>query len=106
MDIANLGQGLDPFADLESEADAAADSKKKGKKKAKEPEDEITGAGDVIHVRMQQRNGRRCITTVQGLSQELDLKKILKALKKAECCNGTVVEDDAMGPVLQLQGDQ
>lgn len=62
--------------------------------------------GDLIHIRVQQRNGRKCITTVQGLHQDLDLKKILKALKKQECCNGTVVEDEEMGAVLQLQGDQ
>ena len=30
----------------------------------------------------------------------------LKAIKKAECCNGTVVKDEDMGEVLQLQGDQ
>jgi len=104
MDIANLGGGLDPFADLDAEAEATAEKKKK--KKAVAPEDELIGSGDLIHIRVQQRNGRKCITTVQGLSAELDLKKIMKALKKDQCCNGTVVEDDDMGSVLQLQGDQ
>ena len=104
MDIANLGGGLDPFADLDAEAEATEEKKKK--KKAVAPEDELIGSGDLIHIRVQQRNGRKCITTVQGLSAELDLKKIMKALKKDQCCNGTVVEDDDMGSVLQLQGDQ
>ncbi len=35
-----------------------------------------------VHIRIQQRNGRKSITTVAGLSPELDLKKILRALKK------------------------
>lgn len=50
--------------------------------------------GDSIHIRVQQRNGRKCVTTVQGLSKKYDLKKILKELKKEFCCNGTVVEVD------------
>lgn len=36
-----------------------------------------------MHIRVQQRNGRKCITTVQGLNAELDMKKIVKAIKKA-----------------------
>merc|ERR1719506_204124 len=61
---------------------------------------------DLVHIRVQQRNGRKCITTVQGLDQQLDLKKIIKTIKKAHCCNGTMVEDEEMGQVLQFQGDQ
>ena len=51
--------------------------------------DEEAGDQSKVHIRVQQRNGRKCITTVQGLNQDLDLKKILKALKKQECCNGS-----------------
>ena len=103
MDIANLGQlGGGPGLDFD---DPAPEEKKKKKKEKKEDIDDGTG-GDLIHIRVQQRNGRKCITTVQGLDKALDLKKILKALKKDQCCNGTVVTDDDMGEVLQLQGDQ
>ena len=35
-----------------------------------------------VHIRIQQRNRRKCILTVSGLEKELDLKKILKYLKK------------------------
>lgn len=35
-----------------------------------------------------------------------DYNKVLKALKKEFCCNGTVVEDPELGKVIQLQGDQ
>lgn len=59
-----------------------------------------------IHIRVQQRTGRKSLTLVEGLAAELDLKKILKALKKQHCCNGTVVETEENGDVLQLSGDQ
>jgi hypothetical protein len=35
-----------------------------------------------IHVRIQQRNGRKCITTIQGLDADLDLGRIMKNMKK------------------------
>ncbi|CAD7702985.1 unnamed protein product [Ostreobium quekettii] len=59
-----------------------------------------------VHVRVQQRNGRKSLTTVQGLPVGYDKRKILKALKKDFCCNGHVVEDPELGQVIQLQGDQ
>jgi len=99
MDLSSLGAApIDPFADAgavpgggnDPFADAEADNQQK----------------DLVHIRVQQRNGRKCITTVQGLDQQLDLKKIIKTIKKAHCCNGTMVEDEEMGQVLQFQGDQ
>jgi len=66
------------------------------------------GAQDsgLVHIRIQQRNGRKTLTTVQGLSSEYDLKKIVRHCKKEFACNGTVVEHPEYGEVLQLQGDQ
>ena len=69
---------------------------------------------------LQQRNGRKTLTTVQGLPDKYDPKKLLKAMKKEFACNGTVVSsadsDDEeaadkpkandFGKVLQFQGDQ
>lgn len=46
------------------------------------------------------------MTTVQGLPDEYDPKKLLKHFKKEFACNGTVVEDEELGQVIQLQGDQ
>lgn len=60
----------------------------------------------LVHIRIQQRNGRKTLTTVQGLSSEYDLKKIVRACKKEFACNGTVIEHPEYGEVLQLQGDQ
>ncbi|KAK8040438.1 hypothetical protein PG991_000226 [Apiospora marii] len=93
--------------------------------------DEDTGeskqAQNYIHIRIQQRNGRKTLTTVQGLPNKFDRKKILKVIKKKfgkstfscsiswfylltwlfrAACNGTIVNDTEMGEVIQLQGDQ
>lgn len=87
-DIGKLG-GFDPLADPESSGKSAA-----------------VDSDLSVHIRVQKRNGRKCLTTVQGLPAKFDKKKILKALKKDFCCNGTVVDDPEYGTVIQLQGDQ
>ncbi|XP_017695904.1 protein translation factor SUI1 homolog 2-like isoform X1 [Phoenix dactylifera] len=69
-------------------------------------EDSGAGAKEYVHVRIQQWNGRKSLTTVQGLKKEFSYNKILKDLKKEFCCNGTVVLDPELGQVIQLQGDQ
>ena len=43
----------------------------------------------LVHIRIQQRNGRKTLTTIQGLSAEYDLKKIVRACKKV--CTYVVV---------------
>eukprot|EP01038_Epipyxis_sp_PR26KG_P004360 gene4360-6168_t len=82
MDISNFVQASDPFA-IQQGRD--------------------TGK---IHIRMQQRNGRKCITTIQGLAEDLDVNKIARALKKTFKCNGSVTQDEEMGEIIQLSGDQ
>ncbi|KAI8321393.1 eukaryotic translation initiation factor SUI1 [Martensiomyces pterosporus] len=84
MSLQNL-QAYDPFADT------GEDDKK---------------VDNYLHIRIQQRNGRKTLTTLQGLPEELDLKKMLKFFKKEFACNGTIVEDEDLGEVIQLQGDQ
>ncbi|KAL6614338.1 hypothetical protein ACP70R_036608 [Stipagrostis hirtigluma subsp. patula] len=44
-----------------------------------------------MHVHIQQPNGRKSLTTVQGLKKEYN-------------CNGMVVQDPELGQVIQLQG--
>lgn len=80
---------------------------------ARDPFAEDEGAGTrsssqdgYIHIRIQQRNGRKTLTTVQGINTEFDLKKIVKVAKKEFACNGTVVDHPEYGEVIQLQGDQ
>jgi len=69
-------------------------------------EGEDNSGKDYVHIRVQQRNGRKSLTTVQGLPDKFSKDKILKAFKKEFCCNGTVVDDLEQGKVIQLQGDQ
>ncbi|XP_020785121.1 eukaryotic translation initiation factor 1b-like [Boleophthalmus pectinirostris] len=64
------------------------------------------GTEDCIHIRIQQRNGRKTLTTVQGISEHYDKKRIMKHFKKLFACNGTVIEHPEYGEVIQLQGDQ
>ena len=56
-----------------------------------------------VHLRVQQRSGRKWWTTIAGLAPDLDIAKILKFLKKSFCTNGTI-KHEATGPVIQLQG--
>eukprot|EP00931_Biecheleriopsis_adriatica_P084789 TRINITY_DN5881_c0_g1_i1.p1 TRINITY_DN5881_c0_g1~~TRINITY_DN5881_c0_g1_i1.p1 ORF type:complete len:131 (-),score=30.71 TRINITY_DN5881_c0_g1_i1:92-433(-) len=69
-----------------------------------------------VHIRMQQRNGRKSWTTVAGFPEtvrlpksgktlSVDFDKILRALKKTFKTNGVLIKDAEHGSVLQLQGD-
>mmetsp|Transcript_2612 Transcript_2612/g.2986 ORF Transcript_2612/g.2986 Transcript_2612/m.2986 type:complete len:109 (+) Transcript_2612:114-440(+) len=68
--------------------------------------DKAGNQADKVHVRVQQRNGRKCITTVAGLADDLDIKRICKAFKKNFSCNGALQKDEDDGEVIQLSGDQ
>ncbi|KCV70291.1 hypothetical protein H696_02621 [Fonticula alba] len=87
-DIENFKKFYDPFAETTSGNSDAL--------------------GNIVHIRLQQRNGRKTLTTVQGLSSYLDEEKIsrlIKIFKRDFCCNGTVVTHAEWGKVIQLQGD-
>ena len=58
-----------------------------------------------IHVRIQQRNGKKSLTTIQGIDAKFDPAKVLKVLKCQLSCNGSVAVDSKLGTVIQLQGD-
>ena len=88
MSIENL-KSFDPFADV-GEEDTGDQAKTQ----------------DYIHIRIQQRNGRKSLTTITGIPKKFSRKKILTVVKKKFACNGTIVTDDEMGEVIQLQGDQ
>ena len=60
-----------------------------------------------LHIRVQQRNGKKSITTVEGFDDDLDVKRICKAMRKMFNCNGNVIHDKEKEiDILQLQGDQ
>lgn len=58
-----------------------------------------------IHLRLQQQ-GRRNVTIIQDLDNDLDFPRICKDMRKKFSCNGNVVIDEKMGEIIQLQGDQ
>ena len=60
----------------------------------------------IVHIRLQQRNGRKSLTIIQGLDESIDFGKVIKFFKKDFCCNGCIVKDAQLGIVIQLQGDQ
>lgn len=86
-----LRRQLDPWRCLCARADPFRDDEAAN--------EEGINSKNYIHVRVQQRNGRKSLTTVQGLDAQLSYKKVLKAFKKAFCCNGTVVDDQELGQV-------
>lgn len=59
-----------------------------------------------VHIRVQQRNGKKCITSIEGLDNDLDQKRICKHMRRVFNCNGNVIHDELRGDVIQLQGDQ
>mmetsp|Transcript_40004 Transcript_40004/g.73820 ORF Transcript_40004/g.73820 Transcript_40004/m.73820 type:complete len:153 (+) Transcript_40004:278-736(+) len=59
-----------------------------------------------LHIRVQQRNGRKCITLIEGLADDLDNKRICKAMKKNFSCNGALNKDEEDNEIIQLSGDQ
>ena len=58
-----------------------------------------------VHISLQRRNNRKCITILQGLPDDLDDLRINKALKKVLKCNSCIKADEQFGRILQFQGD-
>lgn len=54
------------------------------------------GTEDYIHIRIQQRNGRKTLTTVQGIADDYDKKKLVKAFKKVK--RGWLLRQDGNSP--------
>ena len=65
--------------------------------------DESAVQDGMVHIQIQQRNGRKTLTTIQGLSTEYNLKKIVKDLKKELACNGTVINHPEYGLISNLR---
>ena len=66
-----------------------------------------------VHLRLQKRNNRKCWTIVEHIPTDLNLKKILKYMKKELSCNGHLKYEESKSddpkdkgePVLVFQGD-
>lgn len=64
--------------------------------------------GIKLHLRVQKRNAKKCITTVSGLSYKFqldDMKSLIKHLKKILNCSGTIIREDN-DIIFQFSGDQ
>jgi translation initiation factor 1 len=59
-----------------------------------------------IHIKIQRRNARKSICTIEGLQlTEDELKDLTKDMKKKFACNGTIIKDETLGNIIKLQGD-
>ncbi|EXB40143.1 Protein translation factor SUI1-like protein [Morus notabilis] len=83
-----LPSSFDPFTDPDVADDTVSFSR--------------PGKGQV-HIRVQQMRGKKFLTTVQGLNEDVGYDIVLK---KELCCNSNVVQDKELGKIIQLQGDQ
>ncbi|UJR08828.1 hypothetical protein I4U23_013083 [Adineta vaga] len=61
-------------------------------------------SSNLIYICIQQRSGKKILPT--GIGREFDKKRLLRAFKKKFTCNGTVVEHQEYGEVIQPQDDQ
>ena len=60
-----------------------------------------------ITIRVQQRNGRKSWTIIEGLDKivNIDMKSLLKLIKKKLCCNGAIKSNKDLETIIQCQGD-
>ena len=58
-----------------------------------------------IHIRVQQM-GKKWITSIEGLDDDLDLDRIARAMKKTLNCAATVSMNKEGNEIIQLQGYQ
>jgi translation initiation factor 1 len=70
-----------------------------------EPDFGVTSKSNQIHIRNQQRNGKKSITSVSGFGMNTNLVPIMKTLKKQLATSAHIQEDDEFGKVLCVQGD-
>jgi translation initiation factor SUI1 len=56
--------------------------------------------GTNVYVRLIQVSGRQSVTVIIGLDEDIDTKKVLRAMKRSMSCNGTIKDGN-----IQLQGD-
>ena len=59
-----------------------------------------------VTISVEKRGGKRFITNVIGMAEDLDLNKILSYLKKKHNCSGSILKDEKYGEVMSFTGDQ
>ena len=61
---------------------------------------------EIVHLRIQKRSGRKHVTTISGLKQDLDFPRLLRAFKKSFKCIGALDVIDDIVLAIKLSGDQ
>lgn len=61
---------------------------------------------ELVHIWLRQRGGRKCITEINGLASDLNLKKIIKCWKLEFHVAVTKIVNDKGENFIRLQGDQ
>ena len=60
----------------------------------------------LVHLRIQKRGGRRCLTFIQGLPESVNVKSFTRNLRKTFNCNCTEIDHPKYKKCIQLSGDQ
>jgi translation initiation factor SUI1 len=62
---------------------------------------------EIVHIRIRQRGGRKCMTEVSGLAKDLNLNKIMKYWRHSFKCSVAKIEDkETKLKTIRLQGDK
>ena len=59
-----------------------------------------------VTIVVEKRGGKRFITNVIGMDDDLDLHKIVSYLKKKHNCSGSILKDEKFGEIMSFTGDQ
>ena len=59
-----------------------------------------------VDIRKKARNGRKCMTFIEGLANDLDIEKIAKHLAKTLQCSSSIMNDEKFGQIIKLSGDK
>ncbi len=84
-----LGNKSNDFGDINIKEDIIFDKTKKS-----------------VIISITQRNSRKSITKIEGLSTSLDMKKIIKELQQKVQSSGSISEVEGHGKVILFQGDK
>jgi translation initiation factor 1 len=61
----------------------------------------------MVHIRIRQRGGRKCMTEVTGLASDLNLNKIMKYWRHMyKCSVAKIINEKTKEKTIRLQGDK
>jgi translation initiation factor SUI1 len=60
---------------------------------------------NIVHLRIQNRKGSKCLTFIEGIPESVDVKKFTQKIRRMFHCNCTFIEHPKIGPCIQLSGD-